>query len=84
MKPKNMRYSEWTGEVRPKSRDMGFENDLKAKAKYYIAAPGKQDDHIFVALVSKTSETGRRAPALDMPPKVGNRGNYRLDRSLFL
>ncbi len=84
MKPKNMRYSEWTGEVRPNNRDTGYEKDLNAAAKYYIAKPGKQDDRIFVALVSKQEPGQRRAAALDMPPKVGNRGNYRLDRSLSL
>jgi hypothetical protein len=83
MKPKNMRYSEWTGEVRPNSRDTNFEKDLGADARYYISRPGKTDDDIFVALISKRVPGEKRVPALDMPPKVGNRGNRRLDRSLF-
>lgn len=83
MKPKNMRYSEWTGEVRPKARDTSFERDLSADAKYYLAQPGKAD-RIFIALVGKRTPGERRVPALDMPPKVGNRGNRRLDRALFV
>jgi len=65
LKPKHMRYAEWTGALTP---DTEIETGSDSESKAYLAQPGKSEQ-IFVAMLGRRADNGSRPVPLDIPRK---------------
>ena len=73
MKPKHMRYSEWTGALNPGGAPVPETSDIAAESRYYLAQPGKSSN-VFVALLGRRADGGSRPVPLDIPRRTRRGG----------